>query len=470
MSYFSLLYLGVFSLLISILSFFNIIYSYYFNLYLNIDSYLYSLLVSLLIGSIFLIKKKNNIKVSIYQKILTVISGYFILPMIISIPFYFSIYNISFLDSYFESISGFTSTGFTIFDNIKHLDESLILWRSSSQWIGGLYFLFSIILLIDIFDNNLKKSLTNFLSFNTSEILKQSSKILILYIILTFCIFLVFKISHFRSFVSFNLSMSLISSGGFLPINNLSSVINSNTKEIIFSLLMLVSFFSIFLTYNLFFFKSKNLNFFQEDIYLFFYLIFIVALFFLFLNYNYDYNFSLILLSLTSSISNIGISLDKSPPNFSVFFLILSIIGGSFFSTSSGIRFLKVYALFKFSINDLISHAKPKNVFLNKNLLLDTSFEKTEIYKYFLSILIFIISLLVLTSLLTISQVSFENSFKLSILTLMNTVNSSMHDLNDFDFENLHFFTKYYLIIFMIIGRVELISLLIIFKKFLFKS
>ena len=470
MNYFSLLYLGIFSLLISILSFFNIIYSYYFNLYLNIDSYLYSLLVSLLIGLIFLIKKKNNIKVSIYQKILTVISGYFILPLIISIPFYFSIYNISFLDSYFESISGFTSTGFTIFDNIKHLDESLILWRSSSQWIGGLYFLFSIILLIDIFDNNLKKSLTNFLSFNTSEILKQSSKILILYIILTFCIFLVFKIYHFRSFVSFNLSMSIISSGGFLPINNLSSVINSNTKQIIFSLLMLVSFFSIFLTYNLFFFKSKNLNFFQEDIYLFFYLIFIVALFFLFLNYNYDYNFSLILLSLTSSISNIGISLDKSPPNFSFFFLILSIIGGSFFSTSSGIRFLKVYALFKFSINDLISHAKPKNVFLNKNLLLDTSFEKTEIYKYFLSILIFIVSLLVLTSLLTISQVSFENSFKLSILTLMNTVNSSMHDLNAFDFENLHFFTKYYLIIFMIIGRVELISLLIIFKKFLFKS
>ena len=470
MNYFSLLYLGIFSLLISILSFFNIIYSYYFNLYLNIDSYLYSLLVSLLIGLIFLIKKKNNIKVSIYQKILTVISGYFILPLIISIPFYFSIYNISFLDSYFESISGFTSTGFTIFDNIKHLDESLILWRSSSQWIGGLYFLFSIILLIDIFDNNLKKSLTNFLSFNTSEILKQSSKILILYIILTFCIFLVFKISHFRSFVSFNLSMSLISSGGFLPINNLSSVINSNTKEIIFSLLMLVSFFSIFLTYNLFFFKSKNLNFFQEDIYLFFYLIFIVALSFLFLNYNYDYDFSLTLLSLTSSISNIGISLDKSPQNLSVFFLILSIIGGSFFSTSSGIRFLKIYALFKFSINDLISHAKPKNVFLNKNLLLDTSFEKTEIYKYFLSILIFIISLLVLTSLLTISQVSFENSFKLSILTLMNTVNSSMHDLNAFDFENLHFFTKYYLIIFMIIGRVELISLLIIFKKFLFKS
>ena len=72
---------------------------------------------------------------------------YLILPIIISIPYYFSIYNITFINAYFESVSGFTSTGFSIFENIKHLDESLILWRSSSQWIGGLYFLFSIILL-----------------------------------------------------------------------------------------------------------------------------------------------------------------------------------------------------------------------------------------------------------------------------------------------------------------------------------
>ena len=228
MSYFSLIYLGIFSLIISVLSFFNIIYSYYFNLYLNLDSYIYSLILSLVLGLIFLIKKKDNNKISIYHKILTVISGYFIFPAIISIPFYFSIYNISFLDSYFESISGFTSTGFSVFDNVKHLDESLIIWRSSSQWIGGLYFLFSIILLIDIFDNSLKKSLTSFLSFNTSETLKQSSKILILYIILTLGIFVILNILDFRVFDSFNLAMTLISSGGFLPVNNLSSIVNTN--------------------------------------------------------------------------------------------------------------------------------------------------------------------------------------------------------------------------------------------------
>ena len=179
MSRFSFIYIGIFSIIISILSFFNIIYSNYFNLFLNIDSYIYSLISSLLFGLIFLIKKKEEVKVSIYEKIITVILGYVILPLFISIPFYFSIHNITFINAYFESVSGFTSTGFSIFENIKHLDESLILWRSSSQWVGGLYFLFSIILLIDIFDINLKKSLTNYLSFNTSETLKQSAKILI---------------------------------------------------------------------------------------------------------------------------------------------------------------------------------------------------------------------------------------------------------------------------------------------------
>jgi len=468
MSYFSLIYLGIFSLIISVLSFFNIIYSYYFNLYLNLDSYIYALILSLILGSIFLIKKKDNYKISIYHKIVTVISGYFILPIIISIPFYFSIYNISFLDSYFESISGFTSTGFSIFDNVKHLDESLILWRSSSQWVGGLYFLFSIILLIDIFDNSLKKSLTNFLSFNVSETLKQSSKILILYILLTFAIFVILNILDLRIFDSFNLSMTLISSGGFLPVNNLSGIVNTNIKEIAFALLMLVSFFSIFLSYNLFFVKNRNISFFQEDIYLFIYLIILIFLFFLF--FNSEYNFSVILLSLASSVSNIGISLDHSPPNLSFIFLILVIIGGSFFSTSSGIRFLKIYALFKFAINDLISHVRPKYVFLNKNLFLNVNFQKVEIDKYFLSVMIFIISLFLLTSFLTVSGISLESSFKLSILTLMNTVNSSMYDMNYFDFQGLEFFTKYYLIIFMIIGRVELLTLLIICKKFLFKN
>ena len=302
MNRFGFVYIGIFFLLITFFSFINIIYSYYFNLYLNINAYVYSLILSLFIGLSLLFKKKNDNKISIYEKIIIVLIGYLTIPLLISVPYYLSIYNISFLDCYFESVSGFTSTGFTIFSNIKHLDESLILWRSSSQWLGGIYFLFSIILLIDVFDDNLKKSLTNFLSFNINETIKQSFKIFILYCVLTLILFIILKIVDIRTFDSLNLSMTIISSGGFIPVNNIESILNTKFKEIVFSLSLLTSFFSLFLSYNLIFLRKKNLNFFTEDLNLIIYFFILIFIFFIF--FNNESNFSSLLLSLTSSISN----------------------------------------------------------------------------------------------------------------------------------------------------------------------
>ena len=239
-------YLSFFCGLISILSILNIIYSYYLNLYLNLDTYYLSLIISLIIAILFYKIKIPEKKPNIYSKILTVFFGYILLPIILSIPFYLSIYNLTFLNSFFESISGFTSTGFTIFENIKHIDQSLILWRSSTQWIGGLYFLFSIIFLIDIYDESFKKTLTNYISFNSSEGLKQAVKIFFLYSSLTLLSFIILNIFSIRSFDSLNLAFTLISSGGFLPVNELSSIIKENSQIVVLSLLMLISFFSIF--------------------------------------------------------------------------------------------------------------------------------------------------------------------------------------------------------------------------------
>jgi len=469
MNYIKLIYLSIFCGIISILSFFNIVYSYYLNLYLNLNTYIYTFLVSIILTLIFYISKNNDErKTTIYERIVTILLGYFLLPLIIAIPFYFSIYNLTFVNSYFESISGFTSTGFTIFNNINHIDQSLVLWRSASQWVGGLYFLFSIILLIDIFDHSFKKSLTNFISFNKTETLKQSLKIFLLYSSITLGIFFILNIFEVRMFNSLNLAMTIISSGGFLPSNSLASILVENSQIIITSLLMLTSFFSIFLTYNLIFTKNHNLNFFNEDAHLLIYFLTLLFIFFVF--FNFDNNFTELFLSLTSSVSNIGFSLDNNSKNLSFIFLILVMIGGSFFSTSSGIRFLKIYSLFKYSINEILSYSRPKNIYINKHLFSKEFFQLNEIYKYFLTVIIFIISLLLLTFLLTLSGINFENSFKLSILTLMNTVNSSMYGLGDFSFYDLQFFTKYYLIFFMIMGRLELLTLLIICKKFLFKN
>ena len=461
-------YLSFFFGFISILSFFNLIYSYYLNLYLNLDTYYLSLFVSLALGILFYRIKNPEKKSSIFQKILTVFFGYITMPLILSIPFYFSIYNITFLNSYFEAISGFTSTGFTIFDNIKHVDQSLILWRSTIQWIGGLYFLFSIIFLIDIYDESFKKTLTNFISFNSSEVLKQAIKIFLLYSGITLIIFIILNLFSIRSFDSLNLAFTLISSGGFLPVNDLSNIVKDNSQIVILSFLMLTSFFSIFFSYNLILLKNKNINFFYEDLHLIIYLIIVLSIFFLFFSFNT--NFLSNLLAVSSSMSNIGFSLDSEKNNLSFVYLILVIIGGSFFSTSSGLRFIKIYSLFKYSLNQILSFSRPKNIFMNKLIFTKINFDFNEISKYFLSVLVFILSLFLLTMILSVSGINFENSFKLSILTLMNTVNSAIYGLQDFDFYNLHFLTKYCLIFFMVIGRIELLTILLLMKKFLFKN
>ena len=106
---------------------------------------------------------------------------------------------------------------------------------------------------------------------------------------------------------------------------------------------------------------------------------------------------------------------------------------------------------------------------MNKLIFSKVNFDTADINKYFLTVLIFVLSLFSLTMILSLSNIEFENSFKLAILTLMNTVNSSAYGVDDFDFQTLHFSIKYFLIFFMIIGRVEFLSLLLIAKKFLFK-
>ena len=80
-----------------------------------------------MLGSIIFFNKKNIKKISIYQKILTVVLGYITIPILLSIPYYLIINKISFMDSYFEAISGFTSTGFTVFGDLEKLDQKTLM-------------------------------------------------------------------------------------------------------------------------------------------------------------------------------------------------------------------------------------------------------------------------------------------------------------------------------------------------------
>jgi len=464
----TLLYLGIFTIFVSIFSLLNILFCYYFDTLLNIQVYFACLLVFLFLGVTFIFfnKKFLNVKVNFFEKLFIVISGFFYFPLLISIPYYLSIYDISFINSYFEAISGFTSTGFTIFENVKKIDEPLLIWRSSSQWLGGLYFLCSLFLLAESPKIKIKNIYTNYEGLNLSEIKNQYSKVLLIYFLLTVLVFILLTYSGIRLFEGFNLSMTITSAGGFIPTNFLSEIVRLENQKLIFSFSMLIPFFNLYLIYNMIFVDRSVANN-KEDLYLLILLLFILITTYIF--FSNIFGFTSILFAVLSSLSNIGLGLDNQFFNLSFLFLILTIIGGSSFSTSSGLKFIKLYTLFKFSLKEIYLLVKPLYVSSNRLFLSKNKIKDEEINIYFLSIVFFISSLFILSGILSFEQINFKDSLTLSILTITNTVNSNNYNLSEFYFLDINIFSKISLMFFMIIGRVELLGFLILIKKFFFK-
>ncbi len=451
---------------VSILSFFNILYSSYFDHYLNLDSYLLTLVISLLSALIFYFISKNAEKnIKFYEQLFLIFLVYFFVSLLISIPYYFSYYQLTFVDSFFEAVSGLTTTGFTIFTNVKILDPTLIIWRSSSHWIGGLFFL---IFLILIFSNFKKEYKLTHLAHNpdkATNLFKDTNKIItkvfFLYFFLTSLIFILFTFSGIRLFNSFNLAMTISSTGAFLPTNELSNLIKTPAQSIILAMGLTFSALNIYFFYSLF----TNLNTLKkhyEDI-----AILIAAIFFslvLFFSIGKT-TYLIIFTNVVSSISNSGLSSYNPPNNFYLFFIFLTIIGGSVISNSSGIKFIRIYILFKSSVLEIFKLVSP-------NIVLDQSILKTEhkinnenINSSFLIFICFFISIFLLSSVLSAEGINFENSFKLSILAITNTVNSSLYGIEEIYFSNLFTSSKFFLILFMVIGKIELLSLLLIVKK-----
>ncbi len=462
-------FLSFFCLPISLLSFINILYSSYFDYFLSIESYFITLILSLVSGlSFYFLGKKSNKNINFIEQLVLIIFVYVIISLLTSIPFYLSNFQITFLNAYFESVSGLTGTGFSVFKNIKYLDPTLILWRSSIQWIGGLYFLFILILLFSNKTFNFKMTSLTFSgdsNFKSKENIKDNIlKIFIFYCTLSFIFLFLLNITEVRLFNSLNLTMTLVSGGGFLPSDNLSEIISTNLQKIILIFSLIISMLNFYFIFNIFN-KKKLISNHKED----FYLLGLSFTFILLIYFN-SFDGLNVIISVISSISNSGITLIKSDNNLSLYFLFITIIGGSLISNTSGIKLSRLYILLKITSAEIIKLISPNSI-INKSIFgSEKKITEDNIRISFLIFISFFISLFILSSFLVFDNIGFERSFKLSILALTNTVNSGMYNLSDINFINLLTSSKISLIIFMIIGKIELISIFLIFKKIFFKD
>ena len=467
-----LFFLGIFSLLIGFFSFLNIIYSIYFNFALDLNSYISTLIISLLIGCLFsYIGRKHYKDLSINSQIGFVVTSFFFIPLLISLPYFFSIYNLSFLNSYFESVSGITGTGFSIIENIQSIDQPLLLWRSSSQWIGGLLFLITIIGTVGsrqikikpthfVFGGDLGRNFYN--NFNYNFI-----KITLIYFFSTIFIIFLYKLSNIRFFDGLNLAFTAISSGGFLSKNYLSEIIRNDFQIFTLAITLLFPVFNFYLLFNI---LSNNFSFkkHQEDQHL----IILISLTILFLYFFVvpRQGLSNTFLAVVSSISTSGISVYSYNYDLSLFFILLTIIGGSLLSTSSGFKYVRIYILLKISYQEMYRLVKPMNVTDNNLFNSDAKINDSDCKMAFLIFISFIVSIFLLSSILSFENLSFDNYFKLSLLTLTNTTNSSLFGMENLNFYDFNSFSKISLIIFMILGKIEVIAVLFLVKKVIFKE
>ena len=473
MNYKSILFfLGINSLLVSFFSILNILYSIYFDFIIDLNSYLITFFISFIFGLVFYYLGRNQSKnITLSEQIIFVILSFILIPLLISIPYTLSVYNINLLNSYFESVSGFTTTGFSIIGNIEKIDEPLVLWRSSSQWLGGLMFLIATIGTIGSKQIKIKPAylisreasgINFYNNFNYNFV-----KILIIYFLSTIFAIFLYSIVDIRLFNSFNLAFTTISSGGFIPSNELSSIVGSDLQIFVAAITLLFPIFNFFLLHDIITrdFSLKNH---QEDLHLGFAVILVTLFFYFFIIPNEK--FVNAFFAITSSISTSGITTFSYGFDASLFLILLTIVGGSVISTSSGFKYTRFYILLKISYQEIYRLVKPMNV-IDKNLYnAEAKIDDDDVKIAFLVFLSFLISIFVLSSILTLDYLTFENSFKLSILTITNTMSSPLYIIDNLSFADLNNFTKMSLILFMILGKIEIIAVIYLIKRFIFKG
>jgi trk system potassium uptake protein TrkH len=258
--------------------------------------------------------------------------------------------------------------------------------------------------------------------------------------------------------------MSLISAGGFIPTDSLDKIIRSNPQKLVFIFSLLISILNFFLILNIFQ-KKVIIREHKEDFYLV-----MLSLVFILLVYLNNYSGLNIIISVLSSLSNSGLSLIGSDNNLSLYFILIAVVGGSLISNTSGIKFTRIYVLLRTASSEIIKLISPNSV-INKNIFNSEKKITDENIKIsFLIFISFFISLFILSGILIVDSIDFEKSFKLSILTITNTTTSAMFGIEEMDFSNLLTTSKLSLIIFMIIGKIELISVFLIIKKIFFKD
>ena len=445
------------------------------------SSFITSSAITLVFGVLFVLSNLDyEKKINLKQAFLLTTLSWLTIAIFGSLPFYFSDLNISFTDSFFESMSGLTTTGSTIISNLELAPKSVLLWRALLQWLGGIGIIVMAITLMPIMNIG-GMLLFKVLNTDSSEEILPSSKeislkLILIYFVLTFLCALAYKIFGMGFFDSLTHSMTTIATGGFSNYNESIGHFN-NVKIEITAMLFIILGSLPFIAYIKFLNGNRKVFLNDSQIKTFIKLIIfsiLILFFYLFIKIE-DFSlsdFRYISFNSISILTGTGYVTGKFDQwgSFSLFFfLILMFIGGCAGSTTCGVKIFRIQILYKFIINQLKKIIFPRGIFVIKyeNNNVNDKFLASIISFIYLYILLFFL----ITALLSLSGLDFITSIS-GAATSISNVGPGLGSVigSSGNFSTLPDFSKWILSAGMLLGRLELFAILVLFLPSFWKK
>ncbi len=464
--------LGILQIILGISMVFPIIVQLVFNEFDS--SFISASIITIIFGILFFLSNlDHNKKLSLQNAFLLTALSWISIAVFGSLPFIFSELNLTITDSFFESMSGITTTGSTIINNLNSSPKAILLWRALLQWLGGIGIIIMAITLMPIMNVG-GMQLFKVSSSDTSEKILPKTKeialrLIFIYLILTFLCSFFYNISGMNFFDSLTHSMTTIATGGFSNYNESIGYFNSVKIEII-SIIFIILGSIPFIAYIKFLSGKKNVFYKDTQIKSFVKIIFFSILILFFYLFFFNENFSDITLrSISFNVVSILTGTGYVTQDFDswgsfplIYFLILMFIGGCAGSTACGIKIFRVQILYLFLKNQLKKIIYPRGIFVIKydnNNINEKSMASIISFIYLYIIIFFIIA-----ALLSLSGLDFTTSIS-GAATSISNVGPGLGELigPNGNFSELPNFSKWTLSLGMILGRLELFAILVLF-------
>jgi len=447
------------------------------------SSFLSSSALTTFIGTLLVLTNlEENRKLNLQQAFLLTTLSWLSIGIFGSIPFIFSDLNLSIVDSFFESMSGITTTGSTIIANLENTPKSILIWRAILQWLGGIGVIVMAITILPLLNVGgmqlFKKDQT---SDTSQKILPKTREVTliisIVYLVLTLTCGVAYWFVGMNVFDSIAHSMTTIATGGFSTYSDSIGHFQNPKIEII-SIIFIISGSLPFIAY-IKFFKGEKKIFMQDSqirglLYILIFSVLLMLGYLMINNNSYDFleNLRISTFNVVSILSGTGyVTTDFSAwGKFPlIFFLFLMFVGGCAGSTTCGIKIFRFQILGHFIINQIKKLVYPHGVFSIKynNEKISNSF----IYSIMTFVFLYFFIFFVLAALLSINGLDFVTSISGSASAISN-VGPGLGDIigPDGNFANLPNFSKLSLSLGMLLGRLELFAVLVLFFPSFWKT